>query len=322
MTPISWRSARLSSVLALACSLLLLGCSGNGGGTGNDGGTDAVAVPFSSQEAIEACIRLNACGVQRTARLGDCINDFHKRYILFGQRRLYENAYRCANQAGADCTKIRPCAGYAARSAPCDATYVARCDGEVARNCDLIARAEQAIDCAKGGLKCGVSTNSSGKAAICGGGACDPAKSKAECRDSKRFECVGGAIQISDCPEAGLQCRDGKSAVCEGTGVSCQEFASECQGSTVVKCTEGYVSKTDCSKVFGHKTCARESALCVPSGKECSVDSDFDNCDGDNLVVCIDGYRKRIDCRKMGFDGCVKGGVYGASCRPPPVHAE
>ncbi|MFH1130157.1 MAG: hypothetical protein V1754_02405 [Pseudomonadota bacterium] len=293
------------------------GCGSSDSQGGQDGGPNTSNLP--EEELVEACIRLHACGVQNHVRLSDCINDFHNRFVSLGQRGLYQNIYSCVNTGEGNCKVVRECMGFAGRPVSCDNKYVAKCDGNIANNCDLIARWEQKLDCSNGGLKCAVSVSGTSQLAACGAGACDPAKFKTHCEDKKVLQCIGGSIEVEDCPELELQCRDDVAGVCEGTGRSCPSAQAGCDGNTLISCKAGYLSKTDCSKVFGKKKCDQEAAACKGSGTECSSDYDFDTCEGDALVVCVDNYKLTFDCKELGFEGCVKK-QYGASCKALPVY--
>lgn len=311
------RSAgRLVLVCALACPAL--GC-GSSDSDAKDAAVDAAisVEPLTENDYLEACVRLHACGVQKHPRLGDCVANYRDVLLQAAQRQLYDQAYRCVNAGQGDCKIIRECLGFPGKPVKsCDATYTPRCEGEVAYNCDTLAKWEQSLDCSKGGLKCAVKQAGTTAAAVCGGGECDPAAMKADCREWKRWQCVGGAIEIQDCLESNLQCRDSTTALCEGRGRSCREFAPECKGNTVVKCTNGYISEYDCGKT---RACDAANAKCVPGGKECATDGFFDACEGNNLVVCIDGFKRTFDCTALGFLGCEEGKP-GDACKAAPVY--
>lgn len=306
----------LAMILALACPML--GCSGSDSGE-KDAAVDAapVAEKLAEQALWEACVRMHACGVQKHPRLGDCVANYRDVLLNAGQRNLYDAAYACVNTGDGDCKVIRECLGFPGKPEKgCDATYEPRCEGDVAYNCDTLAKWEQKLDCAKGGLKCAVKQAGTTAAAVCGGGPCDPEAMKAECRVRQRWQCVGGAIEIEDCLESNLQCRDSTLAICEGLGRSCREFAPECKGNVVVKCTMGYISEYDCGET---RACDAANAKCVSGGAECATDSFFDSCEGDTLVVCIDGFKRSFDCTALGFLGCEKG-TPGDACKAAPVY--
>ncbi|MCA9673196.1 MAG: hypothetical protein KC503_46710 [Myxococcales bacterium] len=301
---------------------ILAGCGKNDSNNTPDGGTDGKIdnTPMNEDQVLEACVRLHACGIQKHPRTGDCFSDFYNRFVRFGQRALYQSMYRCANAGKGDCKIIRECLGFQGKPQTCGTGYQPRCDGDVAYNCDLLAKWEQGIKCSLGGLKCGLKKAGSQTQAVCGGGTCDEQQFKADCStDQKLLQCVGGAIEIIDCPEQGLQCRDPKKGVCEGKGRSCRDFSPECRGDSVFRCEQGYEWVRDCSKEFGSKKCDTGLADCVGAGTECNTDSFFDECQGDTLVVCIDGKRRTFDCKGMGFEGCVKEGSF-ANCKALPVY--
>jgi hypothetical protein len=304
----------------LAALVALAGCSSDGDGAGSDAGTDAaVQVLLTHDEVVEACIRLGTCGVQ-SPRLSDCVKDFYGRLVGLGRRKLYEDMFRCANAGQGDCGAIRQCFGYARKPVRCTlASYTARCEGDVAHTCDGIAGWEQVIDCAKGGLKCGTKEAGTGTEAVCGGGSCVVGQYQRECRDKQLWQCNGGAIEIDDCTEEGLQCRD-PAVGCEGPGRSCQDFAPECQGTEAVRCENGYVFRADCAKAPGDKRCEPTLAKCVPAGTECDQGATFDQCEGTTLTVCLDGTIKTFDCAALGFVGCERGGTYGNPCKAAPVY--
>lgn len=308
--------------LALVGALLgsLIACGGGNDKPQGDGGTDATTTtPVTQDELAEACVRMHACGIQRHPRLGDCINDYNERLQRLGQGALYSNLYRCALAGAGDCGVIRQCLGFERKPKSCDQKHVARCDGNVAVNCDLLAKWEQGIDCAKGGLKCAVKDTGSSRAAVCGGGTCDATSQGSECRQSRLFDCVGGVYEIIDCPAMGLQCRDAAFGDCEGRGRSCLAFAPECKGAVLSRCTNGYVEDLDCKKLGQNLRCDATLARCVAAGTECSTDSFFNSCEGDELVVCIDGMKKRYDCKKLGFLGC-EAAAAGAACKAAQVY--
>jgi len=322
-------SSRL--LLGAAALFLLEGCIG-GCGSG-DGDQDSgltpdtlVKVDFSHENLIEACVRLAACNVDRKPRLHDCIENFHKRFTYFGQRALYEALYHCANQGKGDCKVVRECLGYASRPKDGECTEKdAFCEGDVAHTCDLlVGKWKQAIPCSKGGLKCAVRDTGSSKTALCTVGACEKNTFKPECRDRKLLSCVGGAIQIDDCPAKQLQCRDPQTGLCEGTGRSCPgaQTSPTCKGNIVMSCEQNYLSEIDCTKVYGKKKCDTTTISCGGVGTQCDIGgiTTFDECDGNTLVACVDGTKRRFDCVKMGFLGCEKASTYGAFCKAAPVY--
>jgi hypothetical protein len=319
---------RFTTTCLLVASLMLPVAGGCGSG---DSEKDAAVKPdslvqvnFSHDNLIEACVRLAACNVDRKPRVSDCIENFHKRFTYFGQRKLYEALYHCANQGNGDCKVIRECLGYKGRpqNGECDKAFAAKCEDDVAHTCDLIVGGWlQALDCKKGGLKCAVRDTGSTKTAVCTIDSCNKDLFKPECRDRKLLTCVGGAIQIDDCPAKQLQCRDPNVGLCEGTGRSCSQTSPTCKGSVVVTCEQSYLSEIDCSKVYGKKKCDPLSVSCVGAGTQCDTggQTTFDTCEADTLVVCIDGTLKRFDCKKMGFVGCEKA-AYGAYCKAEHVY--
>lgn len=295
-----------------------------------DSGPDAfVPVSLSYDQLLEACVRLAACEVERHPFLRDCAQNFTNRYAVYGQKPLFENLFACANRGSGSCKVIRECFGFAGYPKKCDSSYSSRCEGDVALSCDLVGHPgdgwEQKLDCTKGGLKCGVKETGDPGAptvAVCGGGPCT--KGAAPVCDARRLiNCVGGALEINDCPAQGLQCRDPAVPGCEGTGRSCAQTAPECKGSKLVRCQQGYLEEVDCAKLPGKKNCDQITNTCRGTGKECDIDGAFDACEGDNLVVCIDGYKKVYDCKALGFLGCEKAKIgYGAYCKAEPVYPE
>jgi hypothetical protein len=311
--------------------LALLLCHAAGCGTDSGGPADAGvdAVPLATlthDQLLEACVRLSACEIERHPFLRDCANNFYDRYAAYGQGTLFQNLFVCANQGGWSCKAIRECFGFAGRPKACDKSYPTECRGEVAYACDLVRREngeegwEQALDCRNGGLRCAVKETGTTRVAVCGGGACDSAAAKPECRDRRLLNCIGGALEINDCPAQQLQCRDPFVAGCEGTGRSCAATKAICKGSVLTKCQHGYLQEIDCAKLPGKKVCDALTASCKGSGTECSMDADFDACEGDSLAVCLDGYKKKYDCKAMGFLGCTKSTAFGAYCKAEPVY--
>jgi hypothetical protein len=290
------------------------------------GVSDIVAqIEFSQDDLLAACVRLGACGIQLQPRIGDCVKNFYTRLAVYGQRVLWELLYACANEAKGDCGAIHKCLGFAKRPTDpklkCDSTFEPSCDGNIAQKCDLLLYWEQKLDCAKGGLKCGVKDTGSSKDAICGGGSC-ASGTDSVCKDWKLYACNGGAIEVNDCPEQGLQCRDGVAATCEGTGRSCQSGTdTTCKGNVLAKCESSYLTNIDCSKLPGKKRCDATSKACVPAGTACSSDA-FDSCasDDNTLVSCIDGEVKKFDCQKLGFLSCKAASTYGALCEAAPIY--
>lgn len=310
----------LSSLITLLALTSVVACSGGSGGKSDDGGT-IPQISLSHDLVVEACARVAACGIEH-ARLADCVDDYFNRYVQYGQESLWASIYGCVNGAKGDCGVVRECLGFQRKPVQCNnATFKTRCEGEVAFNCDLLARWEQGIDCAKGGLKCGVKEAGTSRQAICGGGPCDPTKSRGACVDNRVHLCASGAIEINDCPKQGLQCRDNKALVCEGTGNSCLPANPQCDSAqnTLLDCVEGYLARRKCDEVPGKKVCKTGSNKCAGSGTDCSTSSDFDTCEADTLVVCVDGYTRRMDCKQLGFIGC-QPTQYGATCKAEPVY--
>jgi hypothetical protein len=316
-------------VLALALSSALAACGSNEN-TAPDAGPDAfVPVSLEYDQLLEVCVRLAACEVERHPFLRQCLANFNDRYVVYGQKALYESLFACANKGGGDCKVIRQCLGFAGYPKKCDASHDSRCEGEVAVSCDLVGHPgegwEQRLDCARGGLKCGVKETGdpgSPRVAVCGGGTC-PKGNPSVCETRRLLNCVGGALEINDCPGQGLQCRDPAVPGCEGLGRSCTQVAPECKGSKLVKCQQGYLHEVDCAKLPGKKTCDQLTATCRGTGTECPIDGFFDTCEGDSLVVCLDGFKRRYDCKALGFLGCEQAKVgYGAYCKAEPVYPD
>jgi hypothetical protein len=323
MVSTALRSGCLGACVAL---LFAAGC-GSDNPKPADAGPDVLApVTLSHDQLLEACVRTYACDVGRKPRLANCASDYYESLALRGQRVLYERIYDCVNKGSGDCKIIRECAGYQGRPKICDKdTHVANCKGDVAVNCDLQNRDqgwEWGLDCAKGGLKCAVQTGGTGAVAICGGGPCDPKTSQPTCRDKKQYKCSGGAIEVLDCPERGMQCRDPQVDGCEGSGRSCPLVQPSCKKTVRSECKQGYLWEVDCATAPGKKTCDQSLLACRGTGTECDQDGFFDACEGDTLVVCIDGYKRRYDCKAMGFLGCDLAGTgkYGAYCRAEPIY--
>lgn len=286
-----------------------------------------VPINLTIEALVEACVRLAACDVDRKPELQECVNNFFERLASLGQRKLYERLYHCANQGLGDCKTIRNCLGFASRpqDGQCDATYNARCEGDVAWNCDIRVSGdgwEQGVDCSRGGLKCGLKKTGTTTAAICGGGKCDN-QFKPTCQDKKLLKCVGGAVEINDCPAQHLQCRDPAVENCEGTGRSCQQVSAHCEGTKLVECRYDYRMEIDCAKLPGKKRCDDSVGECVGAGTECGGGGQtfFNTCEGGTLVACIDGFKRRFDCKKLGFEGCETATTgYGAYCKAAHVY--
>jgi len=306
---------------------LLLACSCGSEDVEPDAGptVDAeVPINFTFDHLVEACIRISACDVDRKPTLQDCVDNFQKRLVGLGQQGLYERLYDCANKGLGDCKVVRECLGFAGRPKTCDNTYTTKCVGDVAWKCDLRVTGgwEQALDCSKGKLKCAVKNTGTNTDATCGGGKCDKNKYKPQCINRKLHKCVGGAIEINDCPGQLLQCRDPAVESCEGTGRSCAVMTPTCSGASLKSCVYGYESVIDCTKLPGKRTCGTSTGTgsCVGTGNECGVaQSFFNTCVGDTLVACIDRYKRTFDCKKLGFLGCEVAG-YGAFCKAAHVY--
>lgn len=290
---------------------------------GNDAGGGTAdsqpAVEMSYDAIVEVCVRLNACGIASHVRLADCVDNYYRRSVGLGQRYLYNALYTCANAGAGDCKVIRECLGFEGKPKSCDQDYQPKCENNVAYNCDLIAGWEQAIDCSKGGLKCGLNESGTNDLAICGGGTCDAQTFDSTCVNNTIHRCTGGAVEFSDCGSQNLQCREGMSTSCEGDGRSCAPTKPACDGNFLVDCIDGYVSKIDCGQVFGTKACDNAGGTCKGTGTECSTDGDFDSCEGNQLVTCIDGYTKKFDCTSFGFEGC-QAEAFVAACKAKPVY--
>lgn len=312
--------ARILSLAAVFAAVALAGCSDDSSTTPtpkDDGGPPKVT-PLTYDQVVDACAREAACGIKR-ARLADCVDNYYRRYVWFGQEALWSSVYKCVNDAKGDCGSIRECLGFKRKPDSCDKNYEPRCENGVAFNCDIDARWVQAVDCKAGGLLCGVKAAGTSKQAVCGGGPCDPTKFKGECRGKRYFQCSSGAIEIDDCVARQLQCRDGNVG-CEGTGETCLPTSPQCdqKNNNLVDCVEGYVMRRKCSDVFGRKTCVAGSAECRGNGTECQP-TDFDACQGDKLEVCLDGYKRTIDCTGLGLLKC-EATTYGATCGAEPVY--
>lgn len=316
----------LKLFISLALIGALAGCGSNGDKPAQDASTADTKKepPFTDTDLLKACVSLSACDVDRKPRLVDCVENFHKRFSYFGQRKLVERLYRCVIDAAGDCAKVRQCVGFKSRpkNGECDSSYKPKCVGDVAWNCDLRPKGgwEQGLDCSVGGLKCAVKKTGTTTAAICGGGPCEPGKYKNKCVNRQLWTCIGGAIEINDCVEQQLQCRDPNSGGCEGTGRSCRDTSPRCEQDILVKCARSYLTQIDCRKVYGQKKCDNTTIECKGAGGSCKSDSFFDTCNGETLEVCVDGFVKKVNCKALGFLGCEVSGGYGDYCKAKPVY--
>ncbi|MCK5799747.1 MAG: hypothetical protein KAI47_21300 [Deltaproteobacteria bacterium] len=299
----------------------LTACSDDGTETPTTeaGVTPPTVTPLTYDEIVDGCARVAACGMVR-ARLGDCVDDYYERLVGQGQEFLWSSIYGCVNKSKGDCGAIRVCLGFERKPKACKrGSYTPRCEKGVAYNCDLLAGWEQGLDCAAGGLLCGVKAAGTSKQAVCGGGPCDATKLRGECRNNRYYQCSSGAIEVDDCPARQLQCRD-DAVGCEGTGVSCFASSAQCDAkkNILMDCVEGYIMHRDCTKAFGKKVCKTGGNRCVGSGTACQ-EADFDACKGDTLAICLDGYARTLDCKALGFIGC-QPTQYGANCKSEPVY--
>jgi hypothetical protein len=283
-----------------------------------------VAPNLTHDQLIDACIRISACEVDRKPKLEDCLDNL-ERVSGLGQRDLYWTMLDCVNKGKGDCKIIRECMGFAGRPKKCVlSSFTPRCEGDVAYNCDqrVTGDWEQGLDCSLGGLTCIVKKTGTTVGAVCGAGKCDT-KYKANCTNKKLYKCVGGSIEINDCPSQQLQCRDPKVGSCEGTGRSCAKITPYCKGSILHSCIYDFESEIDCSKALGSKRCDSNTEACVGTGTECgATQSFFDDCNGDDhFVVCIDRKRRQISCKTLGFLKCEKAKTgYGAYCKAEFVY--
>lgn len=324
-------TTKICAVLSAVLFLGLGGCGDNGNNAADAGAPDTLpTITFNYSMLQEACVRIQACGVQRTPKLRDCMDNFFHVLSQNGQRYMYERMYDCVIKAKGDCALIRPCMGYHRRPSDpklqCDSSYVSKCVNNVAHTCDTLQASgegwERKIDCTKGGLQCGIKeTSSTAKTAFCGAGSCTKG-SRSYCKDNKLYQCTGGGLEINDCPAQGMQCRDSMAGVCEGTGVSCKAMTAQCKNNVLTACQEGYQWLLDCAKQVGKKKCdvAKNTSRCVGAGTACNEDS-FNSCEADlnTLVTCVDGDVKKFDCKAMGFKGCKKA-MHGAYCDAAPVY--
>ena len=295
----------LRATIALPLLLLLLLCSAC---------TEEDEELISLGQLINACIASNACGINATSHLFQCVDSYYTLQRKFGHGGLYASVYHCVIDAGGDCDAVFACYGADRAAGSCSiSSYRGSCKGDKATFCSS-SNQEQSLDCASAGLQCALNKTYAWDAK-CGRGECSTGYA-ARCDGGKLIYCENGIISIDDCATQGLACgSDGGRAECVGNtsdGCSPGGYNSRCEGSVAYSCTRGKVRREDCSERSYNKRC--QGGACAETHSACTTGS-FDRCAGDKLEACVDGQWQSYDCGSRGFDPCLSSST-GASCSP------
>jgi hypothetical protein len=314
------------SIITLLASLLLTvsGCGdsnnpGSDGGGKDGGGADAAIKRLTLAELTHACIRASACDLKTYPSLTTCLNTYYDLYRSLGLGSIYDQLYRCVNEAGGDCAAMAKCHGL---GGSCDNTYQAQCRGTVAVSCDLIEGRVYELDCGLAGLTCQIKSGQTANA-DCSPGTCDSSYTD-KCDDTREMVCAAGVIEMRECDEFGMDCGEGGgrwgTTGCRGeTGDMCfafgkNKFVSKCESTTALTCEGARVHKDDCTQhLLRNTACAAGS--CVPAGTQCTTS--LNRCAGEKLESCMDGIWQQFDCTTLGLGPCKASSTYGANCSRP-----
>jgi hypothetical protein len=200
----------------------LLSCSNGSPSPTPDAGSKSegtAARLFTRESILEACVRIHSCGVEKLARVPDCILRYEGVHQMTGQAALYETLYTCVNTSGGDCEKVLACFGVSSSDKGCDKAFKEQCEGTARRYCELGAKKIHRVDCAAGGLTCLLDSNGM---TFCGARPCS-APGEVICDGRRKLTCQGAGYQVYECEVYGLDCGLNKDGVmdCVGTGPEC-----------------------------------------------------------------------------------------------------
>ena len=305
-------------LILTTCGLLALACSdddkSNNGKDGGGAGGDASVEPLASDdELLKGCIISTACGGLNYPSISACVNTYMNTYRVEHTAPAYAKIYRCAMAAKGDCEAVKKCWGV---GSACDATFKAKCEGNVAVSCDAAGlRKTYKVDCAAAGLKCVTGTTTS-SIAYCTPDSCYVGTGNS-CVGKQVQKCQTGFVVLDDCEIKGQVCGQGKKGGigCIGeTGIKCTEFfVPQCKGTAsniANQCLGGKEHQKDCSKLTLLTTGCKEG-MCISAGKEC--DQSMNRCSGSDLEVCLDGKWKKYTCSSLGLGPCKTKSVGGTS---------
>lgn len=216
------------------------------------------------------------------------------------------------------CADVLACAGFRLPIGECEVSQAARCEGELAINCDGDGGV---TDCQRTlGVTgaCHVTGNGADARARCTlAEACTEPSGTESCQGSIRTRCVDGVVEALDCAEFGLGCeQQGALAACvtplpsetcdTPNNVYCQD------GSPTMCNRNGVLFQAPPCNLAGDLSCGGLSdtidrrAYCVTPGCAYSYDepSFDDHCEGDDYVSAVGFESVRVHCPAYGFTTC------------------
>jgi hypothetical protein len=246
----------------------------------------------------------------------------------------------CANKAK-DCTEYESCLGIISSSETCDSTYVDKCDGKVAKHCNIFGKVIK-TDCTymdfTGYETCVVredysAWNNEQMIAECvtDYGECDDYSYTPTCNGNKMLGCSNGKITEMDCEFV-----TGKDSTCKTTTMMGRTFgmctppetAEDCDDENYNKicyenkiksCMMGKVIEQDCKVNYGDdylcNVALDEDINCVHKSVATSWER-VPYCEGDILKYTINGVVKEFDCKANGYSSCIDDELYNNDLIP------
>lgn len=302
--------------ITLLCAVILTGCGDDDvSGNNNNNGTGIIG----RQEALEACLASDACGVMPFLYASLCLEANWDQQYHTSTLPIWNTLYRCVLDSAGDCDAVLACYGGGAAPAACGSTQEGYCDGDKRVFCDTFDNRLYVQDCASANQVCRIAEVAVGvPAPVCVAGPCEGDPDPGECRGNLLLSCDQGSRYLRDCAALGLVCGDGMTGnvkACVGDGDACDSYAytATCEGTVVTRCVQNRLDILDCAQMPGDKTCEPGRDECVAAGTQCEAGQE--SCQGSLIRVCVDGSIRQVDCLSLGFSRCeLRAG--GAHCRP------
>ncbi len=306
-------SARmLLSLLVLTLTLPTVAC-------GDDDGGITPPVTFSREQALQACVAADACGVLSFGFAGSyCLETGWDQRFITATAPIYASIYECVLEAVPDCQAVENCFGGGLPLPTCSDITDGYCDGNVRVECDTVHQTLIRNDCGLANQSCTMAeATMTDLVPKCGLGSCIEGQHVAACQDFVLLSCAGGNWEVTDCSVMGLTCGDGPTGrkECIGPGASCaDDFEAVCDGDILRDCVGRHRRDLDCAALAGNYTCSTANFSCIPAGTDC-IPGDPELCQGATIRICVDGSWQALDCGDLGFTSCTVTSA-GAHCVP------
>lgn len=298
--------------LGLGLGLTLSACGDD------DGGTIIPPPTFTRDQALQACVAADACGVITFAYAGSyCLETGWDQRFITATAPIWADIYECVLEATPDCAQVEACFGGGNPLQSCSEITDGYCDGSVRVECDTVHQTFIRTDCLLASQSCTMANASlTNLVPKCGMGPCIEGQHEAACQGFLLLSCAGGNYEVTDCSALGMICGIGAtgSHACVGTGATCPDnFPASCDGHVLNDCVNRKLRRLDCSSLPGNYTCTTANYSCVAAGTECTP-GDPELCQGATIRLCVDGGWQALDCAELGFTSCSVSPAGGAHC--------